>query len=902
MLIKNTIALICVLTLASVAASQENKLYLLPVPKEIQRNGKDLEISANIAIQLAPNPDKTEIYAAKQVKQDLEKWLKTPSKIVNASNASPKDSTIFAIGKYDSEHVREALEKIGKKVDKNQMKPEGYFLATGQNIAVVAGTDNNGLLYGAFALIQLLRKENGKLFLPQIEIKNWPSIASRGIYNLSCYYGPFAAKARADSWLDAMARSALNLVPSRMYSIGYEWTNGVINEKGLTVAKAFVEDCHKRGMKAFGVFYFIGLCKNLKVYMCPSNPEHVKKIEDVARKYFELGFDGFIIQFDDIKNEHVEAFEKCEACKKNGIDSLGKMHAEWIRIIKNVSKDFKGKKFLECPYPYIGNYEWKKGYNKYNGTKYLKEYYSELDKIGRDNIDSFHCAFKEKEIEDLKKIGLKNYIWWFNSNGSEFWQQDRRSYKSIFINNRVFAGFINPLLGWTEKPIYDENNQKWFFSKDALKELRSIGKRAKGLYLCGGGEYRGRVGFGAYAWAPEAFDWDKLEPIIVARTLGPKNIKAYFEIKKGVRYLGRAYSNLSPIDPSFKAKDQELKKRFKKLESSYKELLDNFKAFQKQPRLALFDERFSQRIISQIKKDRKTMAEIFDSPDFIKVKIGTERTYHGSHGMNRPRHIPLQLDSKLASYVLDWIAYVDKDGSVRPKGRITSALGMSRPSESNWFKNGFFNLEVNGMSLGYAKPEFKAIDLSKDRQAIEGFWKLDYADVKITFSLTKNGALLMDGSIIPKGKKPNTLRIETYCVPSAGNWNWSPESMEKCLMTSLGEYNKTSVPYINTQKEHWLLFYDKINDYPFVNKNEKWPNESKGPCVLMAAPENIAWMQVNMSNRFITTLIHYKKGTKRFRLAFYDLNKTTNKQAIDYFQKNGERLYKEFNYGDSAEK
>ena len=83
----------------------------------------------------------------------------------------------------------------------------------------------------------------------------------------------------------------------------------------------------------------------------------------------------------------------------------------------------------------------------------------------------------------------------------------------------------------------------------------------------------------------------------------------------------------------------------------------------------------------------------------------------------------------------------------------------------------------------------------------------------------------------------------------------------------------------------------------FVNKDQPGNNrDAKGPCALLLEPENVRWAHINLTNYFIPTFIRYKKGTRRFRLAFYDMYRVTNEAAFKYFRENGEQLFEKFRF------
>jgi len=886
------------------SAMGADELHLLPEPKEMRVEGKMSEVPSKVVIVTAPEQSPIGQYALEQLEADLKQWFGLSATLaVDSATLLKGRATVLVVGLSGAAHVREWLVKAGVQAPKREPMAEGYHLMTRGSTAVVAGRDESGMLYGTFALLQLLRRMEGKLWLPQVTITDYPSVRDRALTNVSCYYGSAAATERSTSWLDTYARVRLNLIPSRFYSMGYLDKNGVVDDAGFKVAQELAEDCHKRGMEAYGVFYFLGVCRMFREYACPSNPTHVKTIREAIKRYCEAGLDGFIVNFDDIRNEHVEAWEKCTRCKEKGW-SLGRMHAEWIRVVKEVCDQFGGKRLVSCPYPYVENYQWHKGYCKYNGQQYLKEFFEALADPFFKDVEFFHCAFRAKELAALKEeVGFRDYAWWFNHYGHHLWDIGRRTYKSVFSQNYIFSGFIHPLVGWPAgggKVRFNGDTQAWEFDDETLHELRTLHERTQGMYGCLTGEYRAKVGFAAYAWDPARFGWPSVEPAMAARTFGPESVPLYYAWKKQLRSLCRDFNTLSPYSEDRPVRQVEYRQRYAELKGALSRLLDYHERFLASPGFALINRRCTRNLVKRMEQNDKVLADLFTKPDLVKAHVGRMVDDHRSHGISQPKRRTLRLESALTGYVLEWKAAVMPNGDVYPTNIPSAGIGMTRPSEPNWFAGGFFNVEVNGMSLGNTIPEFEVVEISQQRQGIRGVWQLDYADVQIVFSMLEDDALMLDGTVTPTGKNPHTLKIELRCIPSAGQHNWDQAVMDKWLMTAVRDDRHGAVPYLNLDKEHWLLFYDKINDYPFVNKGQPGVNtDAKGPCALLLEPENVRWAHINLTNYFIPTFIHYRKGTRRFRLAFYDMYRVTNDAAIRYFKERGEELFEKLRYTDA---
>jgi len=868
----------------------------------MRTESRTVEIPQSIFILTDQKPSVVEQYALEQMQRDLKQWFHIDAKHVTDPALIPgSDAATFVIGHVDAPHVQTCSKKVSAGLQEEDLKPEGYCLATRGPAAVVAGSDDNGALYGAFALLQLLREVNGKLLLPQVIVTDFPSIRDRGIYNFGSYWPGKVTHSR----LDTYARLRINVIPCSMRKYGFQYKKGVLDEKGFKLAQRLGADCHKRGMKAMGVFYFIGLCRALDTYLCPGNPEHVKLIQEAVKRYYEAGFDGFTVNFDDITKDHIDAFMNCEACKKTGY-SMGKMHAEWIRIIKQVGDQFGGKKILTVPAPYSGYYNWKKPYGadpSVDQVQFLKDFYGVLDDPFFADVDMWHCAFGAEEIEALKKLGLRNYIWWFNSYGQFLWDIGRSNYKSFFKQNQIFSGFVNPLIGWPSNYgncSYDEATSTFNNNEKTMHELKTLPERTHGAYLCGCGMYETHIGFGAYAWDPAGFDWPGIERAWVARTFGPESVPVYVSWKKQIRSLCRDFNTLRQFSPQKEERMAEYRARYDELEEALQRLLDQHREFVKDPGFALIDACFTERLIEQMKKNDQALSGFF-TKRVVRASVSRMVAQPRTGNVRKYRH--LSLGSNVTDYRLIWHVIETPDNRIYAYWKGTAGIGMQRPSVANWQSSGFFNLEVNGMSLGSIIPEFKVVDIDQYQRAIRARWSLDYADVEIVFSLLEDDALMMDGKVIPhQGEGPHKLQIELVCNPSAnvvgtfktgGAKRWIyPDKYFPHFQVGTG------IDYIDLTKPCWYVLYDKINDYPFVNEDQPKPNASQGPAAFMLEPENVDWTYVHMTDFLIKIFVRYNHGTERFRLAFYDLNKTTNADALKYFDENGDRLFQAFRYDD----
>jgi len=884
--------IVLVILFGSLALGDE-ELLLIPSPKDIKVSALRNAVPDKVCIVTAPKPGQVEAYALQEMERDLKKWFGIEAvKVAGAQAGPPEGATVLVFGRYDAAHVKQFLKRIGCDTKAGTLKAEGFQIFTRGAIGVVAGKDDSGVLYGSYILVQLLRKVDGLLHLPQVTITDYTEIALR-MMPLTGYYGKGTGRC-----IQTHARLRYNVGFSSLSSSGEHFTPKVlVDAKRVEKTREMVEDCHKRGMKAGTNLYFLGLCRAMGDYHpCPDNPEHVKLVKSAVGKLCEAGLDAFLINFDDIRQFHVDAFKKCEACRKKGY-GLGGSQVAWVRHIKEVTDSYGGKLLITCPYVYfgMGPQQWSKGYfSMYDGTKYLKEMLSELGKPACDGVGFFHVsAFQTSVYEELIRLGMRDYVWW-NNGGRWYFNYNRRLYKPTFLGisrgRRFFAGFANPLLSWYANSVFNKDTMQWEVDSAALKEYSSLPARTRGIYLCSN-HYQGPAAFGSCAWDPARFNWNDTERALAARVFGPGVLPVYGKWKKTVRKFARDYSLISPYLADYPQRREALIETYEELERLYAEFLKAHETFRKDPGFGLLDEGFTREMLIYMKRNRKTLSDALGGGRRVKARIFPQQKGH-SYGMERVVKRALFLSSPFTTYNLQWKARIGTNGKVRSISVPSACIGIAGPSLLNWLASGFFDVKVNGVSIGNRVPEFKVVQLGENKDAIQARWSLDDVDVQITFSLLDDDGLLVDGTVSSKNKAGRELELSLFAIPSLGSSDVWKDDVDKWLVTAQREVPFGKSYMIQPEKEPWVLFYDRRNDYPKSVRRNGRTQSAEGPCGFVLAPESVDSVQFLTTVRFVRTRIRYKKGTERFRVAVYDMNKTKNADAIRYFKQNGKEVLK----------
>ncbi|HEX5413572.1 MAG TPA: beta-N-acetylhexosaminidase [Terriglobia bacterium] len=160
---------------APISAASPSSLFdrgynVIPVPQKADFKGGDFEIGSGWRLQLGESV-KTDDVAVESLKEGLA----TRHGITLGTRG--RDKAIELV-------VQPGSVEIGEAADKNEeaLQEQGYRLEmAGSGIEITANTPA-GLFYGVETLVQLVKHDQGKLWLPAATITDWPDLEQRNIY------------------------------------------------------------------------------------------------------------------------------------------------------------------------------------------------------------------------------------------------------------------------------------------------------------------------------------------------------------------------------------------------------------------------------------------------------------------------------------------------------------------------------------------------------------------------------------------------------------------------------------------------------------------------------------------------------------------------------------------------
>lgn len=145
---------------------------VIPEPQKVTLTGKDFEFSPSWRLELAPGVPPDEI-AVQSLKQELQERFH-----LALAEAKGKGGPGLKLA-IDPQAV-----EIGAATDrqKSVLAEQAYHIKLTPSGVAITGNAASGLFYGVQTLVQLLKPQQGKEWLPEGEIVDWPDLELRAIY------------------------------------------------------------------------------------------------------------------------------------------------------------------------------------------------------------------------------------------------------------------------------------------------------------------------------------------------------------------------------------------------------------------------------------------------------------------------------------------------------------------------------------------------------------------------------------------------------------------------------------------------------------------------------------------------------------------------------------------------
>ena len=169
------------------SAASRGDLALNPTPQELKISDKGFPLTPNVGIVV---DKKTDEQAINEVVEALEAADVKQIVRIHAGEKVTTPVTIWVGGPSENKDSDAVLDQMGV-VGPESLKDEGYVLVSkqkGKNQIVLAGKDKAGTYYAAKTFKHLIQEREGRDWIPEAEIHDWPEMPIRG--SIEGFYGP----------------------------------------------------------------------------------------------------------------------------------------------------------------------------------------------------------------------------------------------------------------------------------------------------------------------------------------------------------------------------------------------------------------------------------------------------------------------------------------------------------------------------------------------------------------------------------------------------------------------------------------------------------------------------------------------------------------------------------------
>lgn len=170
---------------------------LLPQPQELRYGGGDLPLK-NVVISFSYAPVAEDRFAAETLASVLSGQIKLPEE---TSRAGAPNIVLHRTG---------AVEALPGRDDRSGPNSrESYELNVSSSGAEIRARSSAGLYYAVQTIRQLVEERAGERFLPEVEIRDWPSLPYRG-FMMDTSHGPLPSEDEIKRQIDFLARWKAN--------------------------------------------------------------------------------------------------------------------------------------------------------------------------------------------------------------------------------------------------------------------------------------------------------------------------------------------------------------------------------------------------------------------------------------------------------------------------------------------------------------------------------------------------------------------------------------------------------------------------------------------------------------------------------------------------------------------
>ncbi len=254
------------------------------------------------------------------------------------------------------------------------------------------------------------------------------------------------------------------------------------------------------------------------------------------------------------------------------------------------------------------------------------------------------------------------------------------------------------------------------------------------------------------------------------------------------------------------------------------------------------------------------------------------------HIIGLQRHLQtISLNTGVKTYGVSYTVATDPE---KPEVAIPGEgyIGMPRPVSCNWYAGGFFDLQLNGETIGGTPISSLTGRSSGDRGTVDFVFDTPLSLIRIRFVALDGGDCLFAQVLLEPKQEITSVQVLTRCYPSAYVSN-----SERRVLTPTRDLLQGERADLDLPSEWWTLYYDRVYDAGFAGPTQR----GVGPCAMLWLPDQTQSAGFTVGGYGTESAFTLEPSLREFRFVFLDYAGTPNADAQADLQARGARLLEE---------
>jgi hypothetical protein len=199
-------------------------------------------------------------------------------------------------------------------------------------------------------------------------------------------------------------------------------------------------------------------------------------------------------------------------------------------------------------------------------------------------------------------------------------------------------------------------------------------------------------------------------------------------------------------------------------------------------------------------------------------------------------------------------------------------IGMPQPAACNWYASGFFDVLLNGKSIGGTLIHSLTGRSADGRGTADFVFDAVAAVVRVRFVALAGGDCLYTQVRVEPKQEITEVAVLTRCYPSGFITN----SGARHVLTAVRDLAEGERASLDVANEWWTLYYDRLFDAGYMSPSGL---DGVGPCAMLWLPEQTAKVDFAVDSYGIQTACALKPAQRDFRFIFFDFAGIKNEAA-----------------------